>query len=656
MRAIVFPGQGAQRIGMGEDLFDRYPQLIAQADEILGFSLRKLCLEDSSRLSATRYTQPALFVVCYLSYLDYEVEHGPPALVAGHSIGEFAALAAANAVEFVDALKLVNSRACTMANISGGAMAAVIGPSRNEVSSLIADFGSAALEIANENSPTQTVVAGLMADVVDFVDFCKRQSVRAVKLSVSGAFHSSHMRPAAEDFAHVLTASKFAPPRIPVISNVTGRLHDRDLRRAMAMHLYSPVLWNQAVEFMLDFGITQFVEIGPSPVLTPMINEVKASRQRRSGVTSSLVFSTNVSQNVTTNPKQFGDTMLGPLLCHDGLAEVLGWFARKRGDILLDVSNYAPHKLKQVRDALADLGIAGSRLSLYVDVGNSTAKEIPKVLECLESMGADRVVLGGVSDPFHDLRFWFDAKRGAPALRLMVLCSSLAAVRRLLKVPDWHDKVESICLDGLRWVDAGTCQQNSLNALRSLVQGCGVSVGARPARITPEESGLLRDAGAEFILSAGPYALVNETAKPAVHKLRPMMWTVPDGRLPEFGSTSALAAHAPCRELLYFLAGLYRVPPSDPGRLYRHWRELMDQLSTAALPCVVGPPPLQTSLRDVRRYIRQTMQHIYQAVLEASPVATTHYSEDIELAKKWWNDTHHPTSEKLYDWISGSQA
>jgi trans-AT polyketide synthase/acyltransferase/oxidoreductase domain-containing protein len=276
VKAVVFPGQGAQRKGMGVELFERYPRLVEQADAVLGYSLHELCTDDADRLIDTRYTQPALFVTGYLGYLDHEHRHGAPAMLAGHSIGEFVALAAAGALDFIDALRLVDRRARIMAAIRDGAMAAVIGPGRDEVDALIVRLGVDGLEIANENSPTQTIVAGLSAEIDTFVERCREAGRRAVRLRVSGAFHSRHMRPAAAEFAQALRETPFQPPRIPVIANVTARPHDAQIAEVMAAHLYSPVRWMQSVHAMLDAGVSEFVEIGPAPVLGPMIDEIRA--------------------------------------------------------------------------------------------------------------------------------------------------------------------------------------------------------------------------------------------------------------------------------------------------------------------------------------------------------------------------------------------
>lgn len=276
MKAVVFPGQGAQRKGMGVELFERYPRLVEHADAVLGYSLHALCTDGADRLIDTRYTQPALFVTGYLGYLDHTHRHGAPDMLAGHSVGEFVALAAAGALDFIDALRLVDRRARIMAAIRDGAMAAVIGPGRDEVEGLIARLGLDGLDIANENSPTQTIVAGLSGEIDAFVERCREAGTRAVRLRVSGAFHSRHMRPAAAEFAQALRETPFQSPRIPVVANVTAQPHDAQIAATMAAHLCSPVRWTQSVHTMLEAGVSEFVEIGPAPVLRPMIDEIRA--------------------------------------------------------------------------------------------------------------------------------------------------------------------------------------------------------------------------------------------------------------------------------------------------------------------------------------------------------------------------------------------
>lgn len=279
MKAIVFPGQGAQRKGMGVELFVRYPQHVAQADALLGWSLHALCTDQAGKLVNTRYTQPALFMVSYLGYLEYLDRHGPPAMLAGHSIGEFAALAASGALSFADALQVVDCRARLMAEIENGAMAAVVGLDKEQAARLPIRFGLPGLEVANENSPTQTIFAGLAEEVDAFVEHCRGAGIRAVRLRVSGAFHSRHMRPAAQQFAGALRTVTFRVPAVPVVSNVTARPHDGSIAEVMAAHLNSPVRWMRSVQYMLDAGVTEFVEIGPMPVLTPMIDEIRAGHQ-----------------------------------------------------------------------------------------------------------------------------------------------------------------------------------------------------------------------------------------------------------------------------------------------------------------------------------------------------------------------------------------
>jgi trans-AT polyketide synthase, acyltransferase and oxidoreductase domains len=158
--AWLFPGQGSQRTGMGAEVFDRFPELCAQADEALGYSVRELCLTDTSRLRQTRHAQPALYVVGALSYLARERDGGRPDFLAGHSLGEYGALFAAGCVDFATGLRLVTRRAELMDQAAGGTMAAVVGVDPDRLATLLAGEDLAELDVANYNSPEQVVVSG----------------------------------------------------------------------------------------------------------------------------------------------------------------------------------------------------------------------------------------------------------------------------------------------------------------------------------------------------------------------------------------------------------------------------------------------------------------------------------------------------------------
>jgi len=282
MTTLLFPGQGSQFKGMGADLFDAYPDATASASDILGFPIRELCLDDPRRqLNDTRFTQPALYVTRVLALRRYLDGGGPaPVRVAGHSLGEYAALHAAGVFDFETGLRLVKRRGELMAAVMGGAMCAVIGAARPELEALIADHGLE-LDVANHNSPRQLVLAGGVAAIERFETLFKAVAApgaRVVRLRVSGAFHSRAMAGVAAQFLPALEAAGFAPPRIEVIANCSVEPYRLDsVADNLCRQLSATVRWVETIERCLAAGDTDFREIGPGDVLTRLVADIRAS-------------------------------------------------------------------------------------------------------------------------------------------------------------------------------------------------------------------------------------------------------------------------------------------------------------------------------------------------------------------------------------------
>jgi len=276
MKAFIFPGQGSQRKGMGAELFAKYPDYVKQADDILGYSIEALCVDDKQQqLNFTAYTQPAIFVVSVLTYLEELESSGQPDSVAGHSIGEYAALFAAQVFEFDTGLRIVKKRAELMSQAEGSSLAAVVGLSKHELQSRIDDSHLFGIEIANINSPRQIVIGSSTAIIKKFASFCDDQAGRVIPLRVSGAFHTSHMREAQTAFREYLNTLTFSAPTIPVLANYTAQPHEHDqIADTLANHLANSVRWTECIEHMLADGIDTFVEVG-SKILTPMINDIR---------------------------------------------------------------------------------------------------------------------------------------------------------------------------------------------------------------------------------------------------------------------------------------------------------------------------------------------------------------------------------------------
>jgi trans-AT polyketide synthase, acyltransferase and oxidoreductase domains len=278
MRTVLFPGQGAQFRGMGKDLFPVYPQLTRAASEILGYSIEELCLQDSGdQLRYTQYTQPALYVVNAFGYMKKKREGAADVQAdyfAGHSLGEYNALLAAEAFDFESGLRLVKKRGELMGKASGGAMAAVVGIDSRKIRQVLEENGLLEIDLANYNTPTQTVISGKKDAITCAEAKFRDLQIRCVVLNVTAPFHSRYMQPAQQEFAEFIKRIRFFPLKTPVISNVIAAPHENGkVPELLVNQIVSPVLWNDSVRFLLTQGDMQFTEIG-SNILTKMVNEI----------------------------------------------------------------------------------------------------------------------------------------------------------------------------------------------------------------------------------------------------------------------------------------------------------------------------------------------------------------------------------------------
>ena len=285
MKAYIFPGQGSQKRGMGQGLFDEvreYAAVEREVDALLGYSMRRLCLEDpDNQLKETQYTQPSLYVVNALHYYKAIAGGARPDFVAGHSLGEYNALLAAGVFDFLTGLRLVRKRGELMAQAKNGGMAAVIGLPSETVAKVIADNGLTTLDVANYNTRTQTVVSGPVDDIKRSGPFFEAAGAQMyIPLQVSAAFHSRYMVDASKAFAEFLAPMTFAAPRIPVIANVDGRPYPTEnvsaaVRSHLVNQIVSSVQWMQSVQYLLDRGVEELTEIGPGNVLTRMVQQIR---------------------------------------------------------------------------------------------------------------------------------------------------------------------------------------------------------------------------------------------------------------------------------------------------------------------------------------------------------------------------------------------
>lgn len=279
MVAYVFPGQGSQKKGMGEVLFDEFKELTRKADKILGYSVKELCLEDPHNLlGQTQYTQPALYVVNALSYLKKIKETGiKPSYVGGHSLGEYNALLASGVFDFETGLMLVKKRGELMSKASGGGMAAVIGLNGKDIKAILEDGGFKDIDIANYNTPSQIVISGPKSSIQAAKSTFQSSGVmNYIILNVSGAFHSRYMAESQSKFKQYLNQFKFNEPNIPVISNVYARPYKKQhLKNTLADQITKSVKWTESIRYLMGKGDMDIIQIGPGNSLTSMVRAIK---------------------------------------------------------------------------------------------------------------------------------------------------------------------------------------------------------------------------------------------------------------------------------------------------------------------------------------------------------------------------------------------
>lgn len=273
----AFPGQGSQRKGMGAELFERHAPLVRRADEVLGYSLRTLCVEDPDGvLGQTRYTQPALFAVSALTFLEKRDASGAPDVYAGHSLGEFNALFAAGAFDFETGIALVDKRGKLMSEAPRGAMAAVIGLGEDTVRELLASSPFSDIDLANINSPTQMVISGDYDQIAACEPMFAAAGARLVRLDVSAAFHSRAMHGVESEFAAFLSGFELRPLTAEVIANCTARPYPATgYADLITRQITQPVRWYESMSRLLARGVDTFSEVGPGDVLSGLFVRIR---------------------------------------------------------------------------------------------------------------------------------------------------------------------------------------------------------------------------------------------------------------------------------------------------------------------------------------------------------------------------------------------
>jgi [acyl-carrier-protein] S-malonyltransferase len=288
MFSVIFPGQGTQLVGMGKELYEKYTlvqNLFKEADETLGFSLSKLILDGSKEeLDLTENTQPAIFLLSYsifeLVTKEFNIDLKKANYFAGHSLGEYSALASAGTLSFSETIKILKIRGKTMQNSvpkGMGGMVAVLGSEIETIESIIKENKDKyECFIANDNSVGQIVLSGNIIDLEKMMIDLKSKNIKNIKLPVSAPFHCKLMNKATIVMSEEISKLNFEEPKSTLISNVTGReiLNTKELKDLLIKQIESRVRWRESVLLMINKGVNQFIEIGPGKVLTGLIKRI----------------------------------------------------------------------------------------------------------------------------------------------------------------------------------------------------------------------------------------------------------------------------------------------------------------------------------------------------------------------------------------------
>ncbi len=287
MFAVIFPGQGSQTIGMAKEFYDKYSlvkNIFKKADEVLEFPISKLILEGpSDQLNITENTQPSIFLVSYSIFSvvksEFNIDLNKAKYFAGHSLGEYSALTAANSIDFENAIRLLKKRGRSMqlaVPFGKGAMIAILGQEIKDIEKILLNIGVENCQIANDNCPGQIVVSGTLSEINKLIDTLKKLSIKNIKLPVSAPFHCKLMKTATEIMKKEINNTKFNTPSPKIISNVNALEQDNidTIKNLLIEQIESTVKWRESVQYMIKNGVKKFIEIGPGKVLTGLVKRI----------------------------------------------------------------------------------------------------------------------------------------------------------------------------------------------------------------------------------------------------------------------------------------------------------------------------------------------------------------------------------------------
>ena len=288
MISLVFPGQGSQKVGMGSDLYNKFEstkELFKKADEILGYKISNLILSGpQEKLNQTTFTQPAIYLIscaiCDILKKETEFFHNKFNFFAGHSLGEYTALTAADAITLEQGLLLLKNRGEAMQSavpLGEGGMLAVLGVETEEIKNIIKEnFESIKCYLANDNSNGQIILSGKNNELDKFALNLKERKIKNIKLPVSAPFHCELMREATIKMKKLINDQEFKDPKIKIVSNVTAEAYKNidQIKQLLIKQIESPVRWRESIQYMIDQGTNTFVEIGPGKVLSGLIKRI----------------------------------------------------------------------------------------------------------------------------------------------------------------------------------------------------------------------------------------------------------------------------------------------------------------------------------------------------------------------------------------------